>query len=55
MNAKQPVGPPVDPTPAQPPGPVTLCGRFGSVARLDAARDAADLWLAFSGHDDIWT
>jgi RimJ/RimL family protein N-acetyltransferase len=55
MNAKQPVGPPVDATPAQPPGPVSLSGRFGSVARLDAARDAADLWHAFHGHDDIWT
>jgi RimJ/RimL family protein N-acetyltransferase len=55
MDAKQIVGPPVDTTPAKPPGPVTLLGRFGSVARLDAARDAADLWQAFSGHDNIWT
>ncbi len=55
MNSTQPVGPPVDPTPAQLPGPVTLSGRFGSVARLDAARDAADLWQAFDGHDSIWT
>jgi RimJ/RimL family protein N-acetyltransferase len=55
MNAKQPVGPPVDATPAPPPGPVTLSGRFGSVSKLDAARDAADLWQAFKGHDTIWT
>ena len=55
MDLKQPVGPPVDPTPAQPPAPVTLTGRFGSVAKLDSARDAADLWLAFKGHNDIWT
>jgi len=55
MDLQQPVGPPVDATPAQPPGPVTLSGRFGSVDRLDAARDAADLWHAFSGHDHIWT
>ena len=55
MDLKQPVGPPVDPTPARPPEPVTLTGRFGSVARLDPARDAADLWRAFKGRDDIWT
>src|SRR5262249_5231347 len=55
MDLKQPVGPPVDPTPAQPPAPVTLTGRFGSVAQLDPARDAADLWRAFKGHNDIWT
>jgi RimJ/RimL family protein N-acetyltransferase len=55
MDFKQPVGPPVDPTPARPPEPVTLTGRFGSVAPLDPARDAADLWRAYNGHDDIWT
>jgi RimJ/RimL family protein N-acetyltransferase len=55
MDLQQPVGPPVDTTPAQPPGPVSLSGRFGSVERLDAARDAADLWHAFTGHDSIWT
>lgn len=49
------VGPPVDTTPARLPEPVTLRGRFGSVSRLDAGRDAADLWRAFSGHDEIWT
>jgi len=55
MDTARPVGPPVDITPARPPEPVTLVGRFGSVARLDAARDAADLWRAFNGHDEIWT
>ena len=55
MDSKQPVGPPVDTTPARPPEPVTLSGHFGSVARLDPARDAADLWRAFKGHDYIWT
>ena len=55
MDTKQPVGPPVDSTPARPPEPVTLSGRFGSVARLDPARDAADLWRAFKGYDHIWT
>jgi RimJ/RimL family protein N-acetyltransferase len=49
------VGPPVDTTPARLPEPVTLSGRFGSVARLDAERDAAGLWRAFHGHDEIWT
>jgi len=55
MDLEQPVGPPVDTTPARPPEPVTLSGRFGSVARLDPARDAADLWRAFKGNDHIWT
>jgi len=55
MDSKQPVGPPVDTTPARPPEPVTLSGRFGSVARLDPARDAADLLRAFKGYDYIWT
>jgi RimJ/RimL family protein N-acetyltransferase len=49
------VGPPVDPTPARLPEPVTLSGRFGSVSRLDPSRDAACLWRAFRGHDEIWT
>jgi RimJ/RimL family protein N-acetyltransferase len=55
MDPKQPVGPPVDTTPARPPEPVTLSGRFGAVARLDPARDAPDLWGAFKGNDHIWT
>jgi len=55
MDTARPVGPPVDTTPARLPEPITLSGRFGSVARLDAARDAADLWRAFKGHDEIWT
>jgi RimJ/RimL family protein N-acetyltransferase len=47
-------GPPVDATPAERPGPVTLTGRFGTVARLDAARHGADLWEAVRGHDRLW-
>ena len=47
-------GPAVDSTPALLPGPVTLTGRFGSVARLDARRHGPDLWDAVHGHDDIW-
>jgi RimJ/RimL family protein N-acetyltransferase len=53
--APPPVGPPVDSTPAQFPGAVTLKGRFGTVERLDAARHAAGLWEAMRGHDAIWT
>jgi RimJ/RimL family protein N-acetyltransferase len=54
-DASRPVGSPVDPSPAQPPGSVTLSGRYGRVARLDAARDAAGLWRVLRGHDDVWT
>lgn len=50
----QPVGPPVDATPAARPGPVTLTGRFGRVEKLAPAH-AADLWPAVQGHDRIWT
>jgi RimJ/RimL family protein N-acetyltransferase len=50
----QPVGLPVDTTPAQRPGPVTPQGRYGRVERL-ATTHAADLWAACAGHDAIWT
>jgi RimJ/RimL family protein N-acetyltransferase len=50
----QPVGPKVDATPAQRPGPVTLEGRYGRVERL-APGHAATLWDAVKGHDRIWT
>jgi hypothetical protein len=50
----QPVGLPVDATPAQRPGPVTLEGRYGRVEKL-AARHGAGLWRAYAGHDHIWT
>jgi RimJ/RimL family protein N-acetyltransferase len=50
----QPVGYPVDTTPAQRPGPVTLQGRFGRVEKLTPVH-AADLWRAFAGHDEVWT
>ena len=55
MDVPRAVGAPVDATPARLPEPVTLSGRFGSVSKLDVGRDAADLWRAFSGHDEIWT
>jgi RimJ/RimL family protein N-acetyltransferase len=52
--ASPPVGPPIDATPAEYPGTVTLKGRFGTVERLDAARHSTTLWAATRGHDDIW-
>jgi RimJ/RimL family protein N-acetyltransferase len=51
----QPVGPPIDSSPAAFPGPVTLKGRFCTVERLNAARHGSDLVAAMRGHDHIWT
>ena len=53
-TTSQPVGLPVDATPAQLPGPVTLAGRHGRVERL-ALHHAAALWKAVEGDDRIWT
>jgi RimJ/RimL family protein N-acetyltransferase len=50
----QPVGLPVDTTPAKLPGPVTLPGRYGRLEKL-APRHAPDLWKVFAGHDVVWT
>jgi RimJ/RimL family protein N-acetyltransferase len=50
----QPVGPPVDATPARLPGPVTLQGRFGRIEKLTPAH-ADDLWASGIGADRIWT
>jgi RimJ/RimL family protein N-acetyltransferase len=50
----QPVGLPVDSTPAPRPGPVTLKGRYGHLEKLKAEH-TADLWAAFAGHDQVWT
>ena len=49
------VGPEVDATPARLPGPVTLKGNYGAVARLNPTRHGGDLWAAMRGHDEIWT
>jgi RimJ/RimL family protein N-acetyltransferase len=48
------VGAPVDTTPAQLPGPVTLQGRYGRVERLKVEHADA-LWEAVKDHDPIWT
>lgn len=50
----QPVGLPVDATPAKHPGPVTLKGRYGRLEKL-STEHTADLWAAFDGHERIWT
>lgn len=50
----QPVGEPVDATPAKRPGPVTLEGRYGRLEKLVAAKHAEGLWLALKEHDDVW-
>ena len=50
----QPIGAPVDTTPAKRPGPVTLQGHYGHLEKL-GAHHAASLWTAFAGHDAIWT
>jgi RimJ/RimL family protein N-acetyltransferase len=52
--AGQPIGAPVDATPARRPEPVTLQGRFGRVERL-APTHAPALWQAVRGHDELWT
>ncbi len=54
MNSPSPLGPAVDPTPAQLPGPVMLQGRYGTIEKLDAARHGPSLWDAVRGHDTIW-
>ena len=50
-----PVGPAVDARPALPPYAISLCGRFGSVERLAAARHGEALWKELKGHDWLWT
>jgi RimJ/RimL family protein N-acetyltransferase len=50
----QPIGLPVDSTPAQRPGAVTLKGRYGRLEKL-RPEHAADLWKVFAGHDAVWT
>ncbi len=51
----QPIGAPVDATPARRPGPVRLAGRFCAIEKLDVARHGQSLWEAMSGDDGLWT
>lgn len=50
----QPIGFPVDATPAQRPGPVVIEGRYGRVEKL-MPEHASDLWRVFAGHPEVWT
>jgi RimJ/RimL family protein N-acetyltransferase len=50
-----PVGPAVEARPAIRPYTISLCGRFGSVERLAAARHGDALWAELKGHDWLWT
>ena len=50
----QPIGPVIDTTPAERPGPVKFDGRFCRVEKLDAARHADGLWQVLKGHDHVW-
>ena len=47
----QPVGPPVDATPARRPGPVTLQGRYGRVEKLERRSTPRTCGTAVHGHD----
>jgi len=54
-KSEPPLGPRVDASPALPPGPERLAGRFGRVEKLDPAAHGQGLWEALRGHDAIWT
>jgi RimJ/RimL family protein N-acetyltransferase len=45
---------PVDTTPSECPGPVTLNGRYGRIEKL-RIEHAASLWDSVQGHNAIWT
>jgi RimJ/RimL family protein N-acetyltransferase len=53
-NTTQTIGLPVEATPARRPEPVTLKGRFGTVAGLDPDRDAKALWAAIGANERVW-
>ena len=50
----RPVGPIVDATPAERPGPVVLTGRFAIVEKLDPARHGDDLWQAVKDDETLY-
>lgn len=54
LKTGQPVGPPVDATPARRPEPIVLEGRFGRIEKL-SMKHAAALWDSVTGNDTIWT
>lgn len=50
----QPVGKPVNTSPAARPGSIVIEGRFGRIEKLDAGRHTADLWTAVKDDDTLW-
>jgi RimJ/RimL family protein N-acetyltransferase len=54
-SADQPIGPIVDATPAERPGPARLEGRRCRIEKLDPARHGDALWQSVKGADRIWT
>lgn len=54
LATELPIGAPVDDTPARPPEPVVLEGRYGRLEKL-APRHTGSLWRAVRDHDPIWT
>jgi RimJ/RimL family protein N-acetyltransferase len=54
-DAAQPIGPPVDVTPAGRPGPVKLDGRFCRIEKLDLVRHSQALWQAMKDDLSLWT
>jgi len=51
----QPIGPLVDTTPAERPGPVKLDGRFCRIEKLDLVRHGESLWRAVKDDAALWT
>lgn len=51
----QPVGKPVDATPALKPAAALLRGRFGVIEKFDSEKHAPSLWDAIEGDDELWT
>lgn len=55
MALDQPLGPEVDPTPAEGPGPVTLEGRHVRIEKLDPRKHGEAFWRAVRDDDTLWT
>ena len=54
-DAAQPIGSPVDATPAARPGPVKLDGCFCRIEKLDLVRHSQALWQAMKDDLSLWT